>query len=521
MDALEQPDIFVLTAKENKKKQNSFQLIIDNAYNSGFTKLSWIVFVSAVVLFIGSRLWRLTDYSLWTDEIFSVIVVRLSWSEMFAKLILDKVHPPLFYVILKIWIAIGGDSLFWLKLLPVLIASAMIIPFYRLCRELNLSARAINVTLLLAAVNGYLIYYAQEVRMYVLLLFFTVSSFWLFARFVNNTTEKNRSLIYLFICNLLLIYSHYFGFIIVGVEGLFLLLLDRRKFFPFSISAAALILFFIPWAYVVINAIILKQGPMTGLDWIGRPNLNSVGLYFENLTGPLEFLGSSYFRLALFGSPVLVWLIQTIIYSVKGNESGTRNDRTVFWWLIISLLTPLIFIYEFSVYGPKSIWMERYLIILALPFMLLVGISLDRLRPAWLRAGMILLVVVWSTLGGIKYVNEPNDLERVPWESMVNEMIASETPDASGIKIYVFESNVLRPLQFYLAEKHETRFEPVMVKDVTEVEGNHFWIAFLERREIQKGSRTREILQSKDYQIGDGFSAGVLNRREFLLPVSR
>lgn len=521
MDASLQSDIVELTAKENKKKPGSFQLIIDDAYHSGFTKFSWIIFVLTVVLFIGSRLWRLTDYSLWTDEIFSVIVVRLSWNEMFVKLILDKVHPPLFYVVLKIWVAIGGDSLFWLKLLPVLIASATIIPFYRLCRELNLSARAANVTLLLMAVNGYLIYYSQEVRMYILLFFFTVSSFWLFARFVNDTTKNEKYLIYLFICNLLLIYSHYFGFIVVGVEGFFLLLLDRRKFFLFLISAAALILFFIPWAYLVINAVILKQGPVTGLDWIGRPNLDSVALYFETLTGPLEFPGSSYFRLLLFGSPVLIWLIQTIIYPARGNEFGRRGDRTVFWWLITSLLMPLIFIYEFSVYGPKSIWMERYLIILALPFMLLVGIALDRLRPKWLRAGMILLVVAWSTLGGIKYVSEPNDLERVPWQSMVNEMILSESPEASDVKIYVFESNVLRPLQFYLAEKHETRFEPVMVKDVTEVEGNHFWLAFLERRETQKGIRTREILQDKGYQIGDGFSAGVPNRREFLLPVSR
>ena len=34
------------------------------------------------------------------------------------------------------------------------------------------------------AVNGYLIKYAQEVRMYSLLLFFTVCSLWLFIKFI-------------------------------------------------------------------------------------------------------------------------------------------------------------------------------------------------------------------------------------------------------------------------------------------------------------------------------------------------
>ncbi|MGI8493712.1 MAG: hypothetical protein ACR2L1_00150, partial [Pyrinomonadaceae bacterium] len=175
-----------LSANQNEKKLQSSLLISNNTNNSGFTKFSWIIFTLVVILYIGSRLWRLTSYSLWTDEIFSVMAVRLSWNEMFIRLIMDKVHPPLFYIILKLWVAIGGDSLLWLKLLPVLIASAAIIPFYGLCKELNLSARTTNLTLLLMAVNGYLIYYSQEVRMYILLLFFTVASFWMFARFVND-----------------------------------------------------------------------------------------------------------------------------------------------------------------------------------------------------------------------------------------------------------------------------------------------------------------------------------------------
>jgi uncharacterized membrane protein len=89
-------------------------------------------------------------------------------------------------LLLKIWIAIGGESLLWLKLLPVTVAVASILPLLLLCRELNLSAIETNTALFLIAVNAYLIQNAQELRMYSLLTFFTLSSLWLFVRLVGG-----------------------------------------------------------------------------------------------------------------------------------------------------------------------------------------------------------------------------------------------------------------------------------------------------------------------------------------------
>src|SRR5713101_8477017 len=91
-----------------------------------FTVRDWVIFTLGVAILVVSRIWHLTTFSLWTDEIFSLKAARGPWGRMFETLILDKVHPPLFYIILKIWIAIGGQSLLWLKLLPVLTAVATI-----------------------------------------------------------------------------------------------------------------------------------------------------------------------------------------------------------------------------------------------------------------------------------------------------------------------------------------------------------------------------------------------------------
>jgi uncharacterized membrane protein len=202
--------------------------------------------VLTVGLYVAARLWRLTSYSLRSDEIFSLQAARHDWSGLFAFIANDVVHPPLFYLLLKIWIGAGGESELWLRLFPVLTAVVTIWPFFLLCRELKLRGAEMSTALLLMAVNGYLIYYAQELRMYSLLLLLTVCSLLFFARFFNAANSINRNLIALFAVNLLLVYTQYFGWLVVGLELIFLALQERRKLASFSLSVLALILLFSP-----------------------------------------------------------------------------------------------------------------------------------------------------------------------------------------------------------------------------------------------------------------------------------
>src|SRR5687767_1974805 len=106
--------------------------------NSSFDRTSALWFLAIVVLFIAARLWRLTSSCLWFDEIFSVHAARHSWLDLFHFVAADIIHPPLFYVLLKIWSGLGGESVGWLRILPAVIGIVSIIPFTLLCRELKL-----------------------------------------------------------------------------------------------------------------------------------------------------------------------------------------------------------------------------------------------------------------------------------------------------------------------------------------------------------------------------------------------
>src|SRR5690349_17679300 len=134
-----------------------------------FTTASRLTFALVALLFAALRLWNLTAYGLFSDEVFSAETAHRAWPQMHWAIIEDVVHPPLFYYLLKAWI-IATDSLLWMKLFPVAFALLAIIPFVLLCRELRLGAATINLALFMMAVNEYLVGYAQELRMYSLLM---------------------------------------------------------------------------------------------------------------------------------------------------------------------------------------------------------------------------------------------------------------------------------------------------------------------------------------------------------------
>src|SRR5260370_13076031 len=200
------------------------------------TRKPFFLLALIVCLFVALRLWHLITYGLWFDEAFSHLAAQLGWSELIAYVVADIVHPPLFYLLLKLWIGVGGESLLWLKLFPVLTSVATLVPLWLLCKELKLTAAEANTALFLVAVNAYLVYYAQELRMYSLLAFFTVWSLWLFVKLVRTESCQKQILAGLFVLYLLLDNTQYFGWLGGGIEGPYLLLYKSHDLLRFSIS---------------------------------------------------------------------------------------------------------------------------------------------------------------------------------------------------------------------------------------------------------------------------------------------
>lgn len=78
-------------------------------YQKILKNIGLISFLPILVLGIISRLNVLNNSSLWYDEAFSGIMVREDLNGIFSIIAQDRVHPPLYYLLLKLWTAIWGE----------------------------------------------------------------------------------------------------------------------------------------------------------------------------------------------------------------------------------------------------------------------------------------------------------------------------------------------------------------------------------------------------------------------------
>ncbi len=126
---------------------------------------------SILVLSAALRFYNLAGQSFWSDEGNSLVMAHRSMTAIWHYAAED-IHPPLYYWLLHIWQWLFGDSEFALRSLSVVLGIFLVWAIYFLAKKLWGRTTGLFAAYL-AAINPFLIYYAQEVRMYTLLALIT------------------------------------------------------------------------------------------------------------------------------------------------------------------------------------------------------------------------------------------------------------------------------------------------------------------------------------------------------------
>ena len=347
---------------------------------------STVLIMALCVLYAAVRLWRLEDSCLWFDEIFSVHAAEHDWGRMLRFAALDLVHPPLFYAALKVWIGIGGEGLLWLRLLPVVFAVMALGPFLHLCKELKIGLPATAISLFVFAVNGSLIKYTQTLRMYSMLMFLSLVSVWLFARYFN----RGKSWIWLVLVNVLLVHTHYFGWMVVGAEVLAILLFQRIKIVRISVMAAIAAAAFLPWLVAVWNAASEGSELRQNIAWQPRPGVREIGALMLDLFEPFYFQASNTEPGAIYFLAVPMLLAAAAAVALHVVRPGTKDEGSVARLLILFAVFPVAAGLLLSWVLPYSVWGARHLIVVTPIFAILAGVSIDRIPERSLRLGAVL-----------------------------------------------------------------------------------------------------------------------------------
>lgn len=390
-----------------------------------------------VVGYLSIRLWDLTATCLWFDEVFSVHAAEHSWRELFAFVALDLIHPPLFYLLLKAWIAVGGEGLLWLRLFPVVWSVAAIVPFLMLCRALAVKFWPRMLALFLLAVNGCLIKYAQEVRMYSMLMCLSLVSLWLFVRYRN----VGVGLVWLAIVNLLMVYTHYFGWFVIAAE-LAVCLADRKNLKALLAAAGVVFAGFLPWLAMVLHAASGDFALGQNIGWMARPNGRELAQFLFDLVEPFYFQATSISPASDYRVTVPLLLLGALAFALRLGRPLETGDRI----LALFAIVPAVLAFIASWLLPHSIWGTRHLIIVFAPALLLAADAVTSVRIAWLRTAAVTLVLLFSGFAFVNKVRSPG-----PVYSWCNwEPIAQLATERHAERIYVFEDAVAYHLWFAL-----------------------------------------------------------------------
>lgn len=402
----------------------------------GRLRVGQVISLLLCLAFVASRCWGIRESCLWFDEIFSVHAAEHAWLDLLKFVSLDLIHPPLFYLILKLWIAVGGESLMWLRMLPAIIAGLSVIPFAGILRELRTSSTAFAISLFLLTVSGSLLKYSQEVRMYSLLLLLSTTSLWLFFRSLRTV----RGLVILTVANILLVYTHYFGWLVISAEIVCVVLFARELAKRLILSQVAVLVAFVPWMIAIGAAASSGSDLGQNIGWMSRPGIRELAVLIFDLIEPFysQAVSTQPHTLHIVTVPLLMLMLVAIsVYCVDWKQREAEEKRQI---LVLSTLAgvPVLIALIASWVLPYSVWGTRHLIVVLCPLIIVIGKMVAGISNQGFRTGLIALLVLFCGYGGWLYATRGH--VNLSW--CVAEDIARQSAEDTQVKIYALEDLV-------------------------------------------------------------------------------
>jgi len=210
--------------------------------NSGMTvattRSKWMC-AAIMLLALVIRCHRLGEVNYWFDETFSLRLAEFPPDELIARSAQDT-HPPLFFLGLKVWAAVVGQTPWMARLCSVLWSLGAVFCAFAFVREAvstDGATQAGNGQPILAASTAALclalspmqLTWAHQVRMYAPVACLTILSTWLLWRAVQKPDDKRRWIGYALV-ELAGLYTHVtMMFVFAGHLCALVLLAARRQ----------------------------------------------------------------------------------------------------------------------------------------------------------------------------------------------------------------------------------------------------------------------------------------------------
>ncbi|MEA2156397.1 MAG: mannosyltransferase [Solirubrobacteraceae bacterium] len=314
----------------------------------------------------------------WIDEGLSVGIASHPLAEIPGLLRLDG-SPPLYYVLLHLWIAVAGDSERSTHALSVACA-VLAVPTAAWAVLPVFGARAALAAAALVALSPFVGFYADEGRMYALVFLLATLATGALLRML--VLRRRRWAIGSAVLLAALLYTHAWGAFYAAAAGLAAVVLlvfaaDRRSLFTdLAIAFGGAALLFAPWVPTA-----LEQSRHTGAPWSHAPSPHSLT---RALTRMLSGIRPEWVLLVAGGAGalLLVW-------------RGSAGQRRAIPALIAVAAGTLLLGYLASTQITPA-WSFRYFLVALAPLMLAIAAGLARLGPVGLAVVAVVGLAMWN-----------------------------------------------------------------------------------------------------------------------------
>jgi uncharacterized membrane protein len=339
-------------------------------------------FYIPVALFLIAFVWKLTfigtrDISI--DEPFTIYNAQRSLKEILLLPTHNEPNPPLFMILLHFWIKVFGITPYSVRIIPLIFnATTAVFLYFSGKKIMNYHAGIIASGLFV--LSSYQFYFGMETRTYSLLLCATAAAiYYLFS--LLEKPDKKHFLLGLIISNIVLIYSHYFGWFVVFMEFITALIYfkNNKALIKVSIALFSTAIAFIPMAITFIKQFLISKDN----SWMRPPDSTA---YWKEIT-------------MFMNSPVV---ISTILYLfafgmlflfIARKPTKFKSEIPVlfiFWIVPYSIM--------FLVSSKVPMFENRYVMYNSIALYLFIGISIGYLyqtrKLMLIAAGIIVLFVM-------------------------------------------------------------------------------------------------------------------------------
>jgi uncharacterized membrane protein len=319
---------------------------------------------------------------------------------MFINAVLsDWVHPPLFFFLMRALDAIIGLNDATGRIVAIVFGSLSIPTIYWLGQRL-FSKNVGTVAAIMLALSPIHVWHSDYGRHYSLFVLLVMLSLLTFVELWRNPKSNRWSILFI-LTNALLVYTHYFGWLLVLVEtvtfALFRIISIRR----WLILHATLGLAYVPWMIAVISFVSTDStgdALIPQVAWLNPPRLITPIMTLIEFHGPIPVP-----RAGLVSLIMLTGLATLALKRVFDKSSGWPSIIL----LILSVCIPFVLVFALS-WLVQPLWLPRVMMVSLPAYYLLIAVGSLHLSEH--RIGLVapLIPIAWFIVASYFHFDRPH-----------------------------------------------------------------------------------------------------------------